>query len=122
MLSITPPKGDGLWYPIQRFTGETTLLLNLPLVNAPNITTAAYTIGQFPLLQEDFNDMIVYGALKIYYTSIVKDPNQFKMYDALYEQKLELMEAYLSNKSVNVDLGSGIIQSNPNLYLFAPPQ
>lgn len=122
MISITPPKGDGLWYPIQRFTSDTVLLLNVPIVNAPNISSANYKIGQFSYLSEDFADMIVYGALKIYYTSIVKDQQQFQMYDALYNQKQELMEAYLSNKSVNVDLGSQMIPNNPNLFLFAPPQ
>ena len=119
MLRITPPDGDGLWYPIQRFTSATALTLNLPLVNVNELTSAAYTIGQVPLLHEDFQDMLVYGALKVYYTSIVPNAEQFKMYDALYEQKLQLMEAYLGTKQVNVDLGAGIMQQNPNLYIYA---
>ncbi len=124
MISITPPKGDGLWYPIQRFTSDTALQLNLPLVNTPltPLTGAAYVIGQFPLLQEDFQDILVYSSLKIYYSSIVKDPDRYKLYADLTDQREKLMEAYLGTKSVNVDLGSQPIQSNPNLYLFAPPQ
>lgn len=124
MIAVTPPKGDGYWYPIQRFTSDTALQLNLPLINTPlsPLTGAAYIIGQFPLLQEDFHDMLVYGALKIYFMSIVKDKDKYAMYDGLYQQKIELMEAYLSNKSVNVDLGPSITQSNPNIYLYAPPQ
>lgn len=119
MLRITPPDGDGMWYPIQRFTSATALSLNLPLVNVNELTSAAYTIGQIPLLHEDFQDMLVYGALKVYFTSIVSDTEKFKMYDSLYEQKLNLMEAYLGTKQVNVDLGSGQFQANPNLYIFA---
>lgn len=116
-----PPNGDGFWYPIQRFTSDTALQLNLPIVNAPNLTGASYIIGQFPLLQEDFHDMIVYGALMVYYSSIKKDPDQFKLYNSLYQGKLELLEAYAGTKSVNVDLGSQPIPANPNLFIFAPP-
>ena len=119
MLRIDPPTGDGLWYPIQRFTSGTALTLNLPIVNANNITAATYTIGQFPLLHEDFHDMLVYSSLAIYYTSIVKDADKYKMYDTLTKEREKLMAAYLSDKSVNVDLGQQPIQSNPNLYIFA---
>lgn len=117
-LRITPPSGDGLWYPIERFTSTTALLLASPIQNAPSTTASAYTIGQLPLLQEDFHDMLVYGALTTYFTSIAKDESKFKMYSALYETRLKLLEAYAANKSVNVDLGAQITPNNPNLYLF----
>jgi len=122
MFKITPPDGDGLWYPIQKFTSATAAVLNLPLVNVNELTSAAYTIGQFPLLQEDFHDMLVYGALMVYYTSIVKDKDQFTLYKTLYDNKLELLEAYAGTKSVNVDLGSQPVPANPNLFIFAPSQ
>lgn len=121
MICPLPPSGDGLWYPIQRFLSDTTLELNLPLVHAPNLVAGTYIIGQFPLLQEDFQDMIVYGALMVYYSSIVKDEDKFKLYETLYTNKLELLEAYAGTKSVNVDLGSQPVPNNPNLYIFAPP-
>lgn len=123
MLAVTPPKGDGLWYPIQRFTSDTALQLNLPLVNTPlsPLTGAAYTIGQFPYLQEDFHDILVYSSLMIYYNSIVKDKDKYALYKDLTEKREQLMEAYLGTKSVNVDLGAQTISNNPNLYLFAPP-
>jgi hypothetical protein len=122
MIAVTPPKGDGLWYPIQRFTTDTALLLNLPIVNAPVASGDAYIIGQFPLLSEDFHDLLVYSSLMIYYSSIVKDKEKFAQYAALTKAREDLMAAYLSNKSVNVDLGSFVVPNNPNLYLFAPPQ
>lgn len=118
MIAVTPPKGDGLWYPIQRFTSDTALQLNLPIVSAPVTSGDSYVIGQFPLLHEDFHDILVYSALAIYYSSIVKDADRFKMYDALTKERETLMERYLGTKSVNVDLGSQPIQSNPNLYYF----
>jgi hypothetical protein len=120
-IKATPPKGDGFWYPIQRFTTDTALTLNLPVAYAPSLSGSSYIIGQFPLLQEDFHDMIVYGALLVYFGSIKKDTDQYKLYEALYMQKLNLLEAYAGTKSVNVDLGAQPIPSNPNLFLFAPP-
>lgn len=122
MIQIIPPSGDGFWYPIQRFTSATSVTLNLPVVNAPSATATNYTIGQFPLLQEDFHDMIVYGALLVYFGSIKKDPDQFKLYKVLYDEKLDLLKAYAGTKSVNVDLGAQPIPANPNLFIYAPPQ
>ncbi len=119
MFVVTPPKGDGYYYPIQRFTSDTAMLLNLPMVNAPVTSGAAYTIGQYPLLQEDFQDMIIYGALMVYYSTIVKDPNSYKTFSDLYDKKLVLLEAYAGNKTVQVDLGSQPVPANPNLFIYA---
>lgn len=117
-LTAAPPKGDGLPYQIQSFTSSTALTLLKPVVNAPNISGATMTIGQYPLLSPDFHDAIVYGALRIYFNSIVKDTERYNQNNAIYNEKLQQMEFYLSNKSVNVDLGGPVYQQNPNLYLF----
>ena len=121
-LKVTPPAGDGLWYPIQKFTSDTTLVLSQPLQLAPSATAALYTIGQLPLLQEDFHDMLTYGALMIYHSSIKKDQNKFEMYKDMYTKRETMLDSYAGTKSVNVDLGNQTIGSNPNLYIFAPPQ
>lgn len=118
MFKIDTPDGDGLWYPIQRFTSTTALTLNQPLLNVNELSSATYTIGQFPILQEDFHDALVYGALKVYFTSIVKDKEKFALYDGLYNERLKLMEEYLGSKSVNVDLGAQVVPNNPNLFLY----
>lgn len=119
-LRINPPYGDGIWYPIKSFTSDTALELLKPIINAPNITASTtYTIGQVPLLQEDFHDMLVYGALKVYFSSIVKDKDKFQEFDSLYQERLQLLEAYAGTKSVNVDLGTDPQPVNPNLFLFA---
>lgn len=112
--------GDGIWYPILKFTSATTLTLALPVTNAPNITaTTTYIIGQIPLLHEDFHDMIVYGSLKVYFSSIVDDANKFKQYDLLYKERMLLLEDYAGTKQVNVDLGSTPQAVNPNLFIYA---
>lgn len=121
MLRINPPYGDGIWYPIRQFTSDTTLVLASPIVNAPNITSATtYTIGQFPLLSEDFHDMIAYGALKTYFSTITKDTDRYAEVSKMYDERLELLDAYAGTKSVNVDLGNEPQQVNPNLFYYAP--
>lgn len=119
-LRVDPPYGDGVWYPILKFNSNTSLTLSLPVVSAPNITNAStYTIGQLPLLSEDFHDMIVYGALKIYYSTIVRDESKFKEMSGLYQERLELLKDYAGTKSVNVDLESEPQQINPNLFVYS---
>jgi hypothetical protein len=118
-ISITPPSGEGIWYPIQRFTSDTACVLSIPLQSAPSSTAANYSIGQLPLLQEDFHDMLVYGALQTYYSSIVNNDAAFNKYKTLYDERLQLLEAYAGTKSVNVDLGSQVVPQNPNLFIFA---
>lgn len=120
-IKADPPNGDGLYYQIQMFNSATTATLTKPVVNAPNISGATYTIGQYPLLSGDFHDMILYGALRIYFSSIVKDESRYGLYNNLFKEKEELMKFYLANKQVNVDLSVSPVMSNPNLYTFAPP-
>lgn len=117
-LQITPPNGDGLYYQIQSFQSDTALTLIKPIVNAPNISGANYTIGQYPLLQGDFHDIPVYWGLKVYHSSIAKDTDKAGLYDGIMQQKLILMESYLSTKQVNVDLGRSPVQRNANLYPY----
>jgi hypothetical protein len=117
-LQITPPSGEGIWYPIQRFLLDTSLVLSMPLQNVPSATAANYTIGQLPLLQEDFHDMLVYGALTTYFSSIVNNDAAFNKYKGLYDERLQLLEAYAGTKSVNVDLGTQPVPQNPNLFIF----
>jgi hypothetical protein len=121
-LKITPPSGDGLWYQIKQFNSDTSLTLVQPVQTAPSATATSYVIGQVPLLQEDFHDMLVYAALAVYYASIVKDEEQFKLFQALEQQRDELLAAYAGTKSVNVDLGAQPIPNNPNLFIYANQQ
>lgn len=119
-IRANPPYGDGIWYPISKFNSDTSLTLALPVVNAPNITAATtYTIGQFPLLEEDFHDMLVFSALKTYFTSIVDNKVKHAEFDGLYSTRLLLLEAYAGTKSVNVDLGDQPNPVNPNLFIMA---
>ncbi len=116
-LTVTPPGGDGLPYQIQSFQSATAATLLKPVVNAPNTSGASYTIGQYPLLSSDFHDAILYGALRIYFASIVKDTDRFNLYAGLFKEKTDLMEFYLSSKQINVDLSVTPVLTNPNLFI-----
>ncbi len=121
-LCINPPYGEGLYYPIQKFTSDTALTLFTPIQTAPSATAAAtvgYSIGQLPLLQEDFQDMILHGALMVYFSSIRPNAEQYKSFKDLYDTRLQMLESYAGTKSVNVDLGPQIVPKNPNLYNYA---
>lgn len=118
-LKIDPPSGEGIWYPIQKFTTDSNVTLSMPIQNVPSATAAKYSIGQLPLLQEDFHDMLVYGALTTYYASIVDNDKSYAKYKGMYDERLNLLEAYAGTKSVNVDLGGQPTLNNPNLFYFA---
>lgn len=122
MLNIAPPNGDGLWYPISNFVSDTVLTLQNPIINAPNIAASTpYTIGQMPLLEEDFADTIVYGALKVYFSSIVENPDAFKGFKDEYEMRLNLLADYAGSKTtMAIDLSEEPALINGNLFYFAP--
>ncbi len=75
-----------------------------------------YTIGQMPLLLEDFQDLLVYRPLMIYFSSINKDVDKAEMFKKLYEEGEERLAEYSGSKSVNVNLGRRVNLMNPNLY------
>jgi len=118
-LVAAPPGGDGLNYQIQNFSSSSVATLIKPAVYAPSQTgTSAFTVGQYPLLDGDFHDAIVYGALRTYFSTISKDTDKAGYFAGLYDERKKMMEFYLSTKQVNVDLGSTPMPRNPNLFLM----
>lgn len=121
-LRIDPPNGDGIWYPISQFNSDTSLTLALPVQHQSSSSAGAtYSIGQMPVLQEDFHDMIPYGTMLTYFSSIVPDTNKFKQFQAMYDSRLTLLEEYAGTKQVSVDLEAEPVLSNPNNYPYANP-
>lgn len=117
-FSAGPTKGDGIWYPIYTIDSATQLTLSLPLVNAV-ASGSTYSIAQMPLLEEDFHDMLVDGAMMRYYTNIAKDTNGAALHKDSYNTRLQLLEDYAGTKQINVDLGASPNPMNPNLFLYA---
>lgn len=114
-LKITPPSGDGNWYKISSITSATVLTL-VNTYTGGTTSGASYTIGQMPLLLEDFHDLIVYRALQIYFSTIVDNPNKKKEFTELFDAGIALMEEYAGSKTVNINLRQYINTNNPNRY------
>ncbi len=114
-LRISSPKGDGNWYQISSIQNDTTLTLINPYQGGAT-TGAAYTIGQMPLLLEDFQDIPVFQPLVYYFSTI--QPNEAKateFKDAL-KRGINMLDEYCGTKSLNVNLARPQVGENPNLY------
>lgn len=119
---IDPPKGDGIWYPISMFNFDTSLTLATPMLNqSSSAGGATYTIGQMPILQEDFHDMLPYGFQLTYFSSIVADTAKYKQFKQMYDEREERLQDYAGTKFIAVDLDAEPVLSNPNNYPFAQP-
>ncbi len=118
-IQIAQPKGDNLWYQITSIPSTTSILLYQPYQGITVSAAAAdtYTIGQMPLLMEDFHDMLVYKPLYIYFSSINKDAEKAKNFKDLYDERLELLEQYSGNNSINVNLRGSTNVRNPNAFI-----
>jgi hypothetical protein len=117
-FTATPPKGDGVAIPVQSIQSDTALTLAKPIVNS-FATGGTMLLGQYPLLNPNFHDAIVYGALRIYFASVVKDPDRYQLYNGLFTERQEAMKFYLATKQVNVDLSESPTQRNPNLFIYS---
>lgn len=117
-IQFAQPKGDNLWYQITSIPSTTSALLYQPYQGISVVAAAAdtYTIGQMPLLAEDFHDMLYLKALTIYFSSIVEDSNKYKQFKEAYDEKLALLEKYSGTNTIQVNLRSNINSKNPNLY------
>lgn len=114
----TSTSGDNLWYQIATINSATSLTLYQPYQGNSITATPAgsYTIGQMPLIAEDFQDMLLWKVLQYYFTSIVDNPQQAAEYKAIYETKLQLLQQYSGTNTVNVNLSPRQRRENPNLY------
>jgi len=110
------PTGDNLWYQVQSVDSATSLTLYDPYYGSTAVTGGIYTLGQMPLLMEDFHDMLVYGALMSYFSTIVRDADKFADAEKQYNLRLELLTEYAGSKTVNVNLSRHRNYQNPNSY------
>lgn len=113
--------GDGYWYEIDAVTSATTLILRRAY-GGTSLTTgagAAYTIGEVSLIPEPHDQLPVWEALKIYFTSVDPDPTKAQLYAAMFENGYRQMFLDYGSK-INVVLDEGINTSkpiNPNLLI-----
>ena len=116
-IRISEPSGDGNWYQIKTFTDAThvTLYNNY---TGPTISGASYSIGEMPIMPEDYQDLALYRALQIYYNSRVQNPQQSELYKGLYDSGYEMLNAEFGLKTTNVALtDTDAPVYNPNLFV-----
>lgn len=115
-IQIPQPSGDNLWYQVASVNSSTSLTLYQPYQGI-NATGASYTLGQMPIIAEDFQDMLLWKLLQYYHTSIVADTSKVAEYKDIYDRKLELLEEYSGTNTVNVNLSPNRnYRGNPNVF------
>lgn len=120
--STDSTNGDNKWYQIASVTSATGLVLENPYTGA-TVTGANFTIGQMPILAEDYQDLALYRSLWIYFTSIVPDRNRAALYEDLYNKGYEMLETEYGQKvtsPVLTDTDAPVY--NPNLFVSSIQQ
>jgi len=108
--------GDDEWYQILSVQSATSLTLYNDYQGQSTVG-ASYLIGETPLLPEDYQDLALWRALWIYYTSIVPNPAQAKGYLDLYTAGMEILDYEFGSKTTSPVLTSpNAPVFNPNLF------
>lgn len=117
-IQISQTKGDNLWYQVQSVNSATSLTLYQPYQGI-SVSGGSYTLGQMPLIAEDFQDMLIWRPLVIYFSSIVDNPKKAEEFQTLYDQKLAMLNEYSGSNSVQVNLSPHRNMRNPNSYPYS---
>jgi hypothetical protein len=120
--STDATNGDNKWYQIASVTSATVLVLENPYTGA-TVTGANFTIGQMPILAEDYQDLALYRSLWIYFTSIVPDKSRASLYEDLYNKGYAMLETEYGQKvtsPVLTDTDAPVY--NPNLFVSSIQQ
>lgn len=108
--------GDNQWYQIDSITSSTILVLKNKYTGA-TITAANFTIGEVPLLPEDYQDLPLFRMGMIYYSTRFPDKAKYETYKDLYNTGFEALNDEFGSKTTSVilpDTSQPIY--NPNLY------
>lgn len=108
--------GDNQWYQINSVTSSTVLVLKNNY-SGTTVTGANFTIGEVPLLPEDYQDLPLYRMGYIYYTTRFPDATRAKLYSDLYDKGASALDEEFGSKTTNVilpDTQQPIY--NPNLF------
>lgn len=114
-IRVTSPKGDNNWYQISTINTDTSITL-LNNYQGATVSGGSYVIGQMPLILEDFQDLIVYGPLVKYFSTINKDETKASEFKQMRSEGIRMLDDYCGTKSLNVNLANPPVGENPNLY------
>lgn len=121
--SDTNNTGDGEWYEIASVASATSLTLVRPYGGTSiAIGTAPYTIGQMPILPEEYHDTPVFRAAATYWLR-KKDSNTAQNYMAKYEADKAALITQRTAPITDLVVDAGwddadlLLNTNPNLYV-----
>lgn len=115
---VAASSGDGFWYEISSVGSATSITLTRAY-NGTSLTGGSYTIGQVSVLPESYQDLPVYKAAEIYFTSQMPDKARAELYRNIYMSMHAGLVADFSSKSVNplVEDDESRRLVNPNLFI-----
>jgi hypothetical protein len=116
LSSTDASSGDGQWYQIDSVTSGTVLVLKNAYTGATT-TGASFTIGQVPILPEDYQDLPLYRMGLIYYTTRFPDATKAGLYQGLWDNGLKALNEEYGSKTSSIILNEtpGTL-GNPALY------
>lgn len=114
-IQIAQPKGDNLWYQVASVDSTTQITL-FSAYQGITVAGGNYTVGQMPILMEDFQDMLIWKPLIFYFSSIVDNKVKKAEFQGLYDEKVKMLDKYAGSPSIDVNLGRRLNYQNPNLY------
>ncbi len=113
--------GDGYWYEIKSVASTTSITLEKAYQGTTrSAATITYTIGQMPILPEQYHDLPVYYAAFVYFTGVQPDQNRAVGMKRIYDEKLAGLIGDAGQKTsspVIADTDAQIINSNLTLTL-----
>lgn len=119
-IKLATPKGDNLWYEISAFTSATVITLAREYAGTSQTTGAAisYIIGEMSGLPEGYDEISVYRACELYFTSIKPDKTKAALYKNL---AAELLSQLIADHGSTTDIAGiddvDILMENPNLHI-----
>lgn len=110
--------GDDEWYQIASVTSATALVLDNQYQGATATSVSGgYTIGEVPILPEDFQDLPLYRALYLYHNSISPNPQKAALYKAMYDEGYKFLDEEFGSKTASVGINPLAADAiNPNLF------
>lgn len=109
--------GDNQWYQIDSITSATVAVLKNPYAGA-TVTAGNFTVGEVPILPEDYQDLPTYRMGYIYYTTRFPDVNRAKLYLDLYNTGEAALDEEFGSKTTSISLpDTSQPIFNPNLFV-----
>lgn len=115
-IQFAQPQGDNLWYQIQNISSTTGITLYQPYQGSTITNSSGWTIGQCPLIAEDFQDMPFLEVLRQYFTAIVENPGKAGEFANQYKEKLAMLSEYSGSNTIDVNLSRRGRRGNPNSF------